>query len=94
MSGIFRGKKGALMVVEPPGELRIARVLEIDDGVLVAVEKAVFENLRGPVSHARISEIRPGIECAPNEAAEERCGGGAVETVVVIEDSYEHARVF
>ena len=81
------------MVIEPPGELRVARVLEIDDGVLVAVEKAVFENLRGPVGHAGISEIRVRMECAADEAAEERCRGGAVETVVVIEDSYEHARV-
>ena len=72
------------MMVEPPGQLRVAGILEIDDGVLIAIEQAVFEDLRGPVGHACIFEVRVGVKRAPDEAAEERGRGGAVETVVVI----------
>ena len=61
MAGVFRGQEGALMMIEPPGQLRVAGVLEVDDGVLVAVEQAVFEDLRGPVCHAGVLEARrPG----------------------------------
>ena len=41
----------ALVMVEPPGQLRRVGIFEIDDGVLVAVEDTVFERLRSFVRH-------------------------------------------
>ena len=35
---IFRGEKCALMMIEPPGNFRRWRILEVHDGVLVAGE--------------------------------------------------------
>ena len=45
MLGIFGRQKSALMMIEPPGQTRIARVLEVDDGILVAIKKLRFEKL-------------------------------------------------
>ncbi len=91
MAGVLGGQKGALMMVEPPGELWIAGVLEVDDGVLLAVEEAVLEDLGGPVRHAGVVEIGGGVERTAVKAAEKCRGGGAVETVIVVEDAYPHA---
>ena len=87
MPRVLRRQKGALMMIEPPCQLFVVRVLEIDDGVLVAVEQAVFENLAGPMGHAGIVEPRIGMKRAADEAAEEGRRSRAVETMVVIEDS-------
>ena len=38
MLGVFGRQERALMMIEPPGEPRVGGVLEIDNGVLVAVE--------------------------------------------------------
>src|SRR5260370_29036192 len=91
MLRVFRGEECALVMVEPPGDLGIGRVLEIDDGVLVASEQAVVEKLRGFVGEARVHELRIRVEGPFKEAAEKGCRRRAVETVVVIEDSYPHA---
>src|SRR5580700_509014 len=94
MALIFRRQERALVMVEPPGQFRVARILEVDDRVLVAIEKLVFEDLRGAVGHPGVGEAGIRVKGAPDEAAEERGRGGAVETVVVIEDSYEHAQFY
>ena len=80
----------ALVVIEPPGEARVAGVLEIDDGVLVAIEQRGVERLRRGVGHARIAEYRVRVDSAPDKAAEEGSRGRSVETVIVIEDAYQH----
>jgi hypothetical protein len=84
MAGVFRSEKGALMVIEPPGQFRVARIFEVDNGVFVSIEQAVFEDLGGPMGHACVPEAGIRVERTPEEAAEERGRGGAVETVVVI----------
>ena len=69
---IFRRQKGALMMVEPPGQPRVVGIFEVDDSVLIAVEQAVFEDLRSAVSHAGVEKLRIGMEGPPYETAEER----------------------
>src|SRR5258708_25372396 len=43
MLAILGRQEGALVVIEPPGEMRVSRVFEIDDGVDVAVEHSRLE---------------------------------------------------
>ena len=57
MLGVFRAQECALMMIEPPGQARIGRVLEIDDRVDVAIEQAVLKKLRRFVSQAGEFEI-------------------------------------
>ena len=45
MAGVFRREEGALMVIEPPGQLRVARVLEVHNRILVPIEERFFEDL-------------------------------------------------
>ena len=42
---IFRRQESALVMIEPPGQPRRRAVLEIDDGVFVAVEEFFFDEL-------------------------------------------------
>ena len=81
------------MVIEPPGETRIARILEIDDGVLVAIEKLRLENLRGFVGHTSVGKLCIRIKCTADESAEDSRRGGSVEAMVVIEYSNPHVGV-
>ena len=46
---VFSGKKGTLMMIEPPGQPGRSAVLEVDNRVLVAVEKLQVEKLLGAV---------------------------------------------
>ena len=88
--GVFGRQERALVMIEPPGQARVGGVLEIDDGVLVAVEHASLKQPLRFVRQAGEGEFRAGMEPAFDEAAEEGRGGGAVEAVVVIEDAYPH----
>ena len=82
------------MMVEPPCEPRIGRVLEIDDGVFVPVEKVIVKQLRRFVRHAREFELSVRVKLVLNEAAEESRRGRTVETMVVIKDSHPHEYPF
>jgi hypothetical protein len=76
--GVLRSQERALMVVKPPGYVRIAGVFEIDNCVFIAVEKAVVEELRRPVSEARKNKLGVGMKGPLDEATEIRRGGCAV----------------
>ena len=72
------------MMVEPPGQARIGGVLEIDNGVHVAVEISGLKQLVGLVGEAGEREFGAGIELGFDKAAEKRRRGRAVETMIVI----------
>ena len=72
------------MVVEPPRERRMGRVLEIDDGVLIAVEQTVLKKLIGLVRHAGVLEAGEGVQMVVIELAEEGSRGRAVEAMVMV----------
>jgi hypothetical protein len=90
--GVLGAEKGALMMIEPPGQARIRRVLEIHDGVDVAVEHPVFEDLICLVSQAREEEFRIRVESLLEKAAEVGRRSSAIEAVVVIQDSHPHGK--
>ena len=64
MLSIVGAQKGALVMVEPPRQIRMRRVFEIDDNIDVAVEKSVFEELISAMSQTRIHEVGVRIELA------------------------------
>ena len=86
MLGVGGSEKGALVMIEPPGEARGARVFEVDDGVFVAVEDSVFERGGGLVGHASELEVGGGINALAIKAGEDGGRGGAVEAFIVKEN--------
>ena len=87
---IFGVEEGALVMVEPPGQLRVAGVLEVHDGVFVAIEQRWIEELRRLVGHARIAKLRIRVDRARDKSAEVGSGRRPVKTVIVIEHPCEH----
>ena len=51
-------------MVEPPRQIRMRRILEIDDNIDVAVEKSVLEELISAMGEPRIHEVCARIELA------------------------------
>ena len=87
---VFRREEGGLVVVEPPGQSLGGAVLEVNDGVLVAVEHRVVEERAGRVQQRRVCNV--GVPANAREVeAREDCGGGhAVEAVAVVEQAKSH----
>src|SRR5271154_4348867 len=75
------------MMIEPPGDLGRAGVLEIDDGILVAVEMRFVKERSGAMHQAR--EDEGGVLANPFaiKTRKKRRGAGSVKTLVVVEDS-------
>ncbi len=70
-------------MIEPPGHPRRTGILEIDNGVLIAVEQPVRELLPGLMRHARKLELRAGVDPLAKKAVEDRRRGRSVEAAVV-----------
>ena len=62
--GVLGAQESALVMIEPPCQIRMGRILEIDDNIDVAVEKSVFEELVGAMRQPRIHEFCVRIELA------------------------------
>jgi hypothetical protein len=78
------------MMIEPPGQIRVRCVLEVDDRINIAVKKAVFKQLIGPMRQTRVVKFRLRIKALFEEPADERCRRGAVKAVIVIQDANIH----
>jgi hypothetical protein len=83
MFGVRRIEKRALMVVEPPGHFGRVGILEIDDGVFVAVEKAGSPGLLSAMGHSCEMKLGGGIEFFLVETVEESGGSGPIKTAVM-----------
>ena len=90
MLGVFRAQKRALVMIEPPGEPRIGRILEIDDGIHIAIEKPVFKELGRFVGQAGEFKLGAWSVLFLIKAAEISRRGRAVKTVIVVENSHPH----
>jgi hypothetical protein len=88
--GVLRAQERALMMVEPPGEPRVGRIFEIDDGVHIAIEKPILKELGRFVSQAGEFKICGRSVLIPIKTAKVSRRGSTVETVVVIENSHPH----
>src|ERR1700722_467495 len=80
---ILRRQERALVVIEPPGQLRRARILEIHDGVFIAVKRSIFERMRRLVGHARVVKIGVAIYAVAIKAGENRGRRSPVKTLVM-----------
>src|SRR4051794_17889744 len=88
---VFGGKKSALVMIEPPGELFIIGIFEIHYGIFVAVEEAVLEDLGGAMGHAGVLKLGIRMNSAADEAAEEGGRSRPIKAVIVVEDSKPHS---
>src|SRR3989440_3400961 len=87
---VFGTEEGRLVMVEPPREALARAVLEVNDGVLVAVEHRVVEERAGCVQQRRVGHRGVALEAREVEAREDCGGGHAVEAVAVIEQAKSH----
>src|SRR5690348_2059200 len=70
-------------MVEPPGQLRRRRVLEVHNGVFVAIENRPFERLRRAVNHSAITEFRIFADAFAIETRKDSGGSSTVEALIM-----------
>src|ERR1700733_4972595 len=80
--GILRSKEGTLMMIEPPSKQGRAGILEIHNGVFVAVENTVFERVRGFVRHSGIHKLSVRMDELSVKAGKDRRRCRSVETFI------------
>src|SRR5208282_4483694 len=90
VGGIGRGKKSAFVVIEPPGDFGRTGILEIDDGILVAVELLLVKKRAGTMQQAGVHEVHIAADSFPVETGEQGGRGSAAKTLVVIKDPHSH----
>src|SRR5258708_9230920 len=88
MGGVGLRKKSALVVIEPPGDLRRAGILEIDDGILVAVKLLLVKESARAMQQAGIDEVHIAADSFPVETGEQGRRASPVKTLVVIKDPH------
>src|SRR5208282_5926357 len=88
VGGIGGGKKSALVVIEPPGDFGRTGILEIDDGILVAVELLLVEKSAGAMQQAGVEKVDVAANSFPVETREQGCRARPVKTLVVIKDPH------
>ena len=80
---VFPAEECALMMVEPPCQPRIARVFEVDYGVLVAVKLHVQEQLSGPMREAFINECAVFVDAVEIEITKDGGGSQSIEAIIM-----------
>ena len=68
--GIIGAEEGTLVMIEPPGQILVRGIFEINDGIHIPVKKRVFKQLIGPMSQTGVLKIRARIEFALQEASD------------------------
>jgi hypothetical protein len=87
VSRVGSGEKRALMMVEPPGNLGRAGVLEVDDRIFVTIEMRFVKQRSGSMQEAGKNKVRITADALAVKAGEERRGAGSVKALVMIENS-------
>src|SRR5208282_6798241 len=64
------GKKGAFVVIEPPGNFGRTGILEIDDHILVAVELMLVEKGARAMQQSGVDEVHVTADSFPVETGE------------------------
>ena len=88
--GVLRRQERALMVIEPPRDSRRWRVLEVDDGILVAGEVFLVEQRTGAMHQSNVLELDVLADAFAIEPRKKRRRTGSVKTLVVVKDPYLH----
>jgi len=74
------------VMVEPPGDLWRTGVLEIDDGIFVAVEIRLVKQRTGAMQQSGEGEVGVFANSLAIKAGEKRCRRSSIETLIVVED--------
>jgi hypothetical protein len=91
---LIRGsEKRAQVVIEPPGNLRRRRILEIHDGVFIACKVGFVEKRAGAVHQSVVFIFGIVRDALAMKAGKKRSRTGSVETFVVIENANLQKRV-
>src|ERR1700735_567576 len=80
---ILRRKESALMMAEPPGKQGRTGILEIHNGVFIAVENTVFERVRGFVRHSGVHKLSVRMDALTVKAGKDRGRGCSIEAFIV-----------
>ncbi len=88
VGGIGGRKKSAFVVIEPPGDFGRTGILEIDDGILVAVKLLLVEKSAGTMQQAGVDEVHIAANSFPVESGEQGGRACPVKTLVVIKDAH------
>ncbi len=83
---VFRREKRALVMVKPPGDLWRSGILEVDDGVLVAIKIGFIEERARAMHQAGELEVHVRPDAFAVEAGKQRGRGRPVKTFAVKKD--------
>src|SRR6185312_6773738 len=86
MLRIFRREKSALMMVKPPGNLGRSGILEIDNGILIAIEIGFIEERACAMHQSCELEVHIRPDAFAIEAGKQRRRGCSVKTFAVTKD--------
>jgi hypothetical protein len=78
-------------VIEPPGDVGRTGVLEIDDGILVAVKLFLIEKSARTMQEAGVHEVDIAADSFPVETCEQGCRASPIKTLVVIKNPHSQA---
>src|SRR6516164_1720010 len=93
MLGVRLCEECALVVVKPPRQAFGAAILEVDDGVLVAVKHGFVKELAGAVHQPQVMDLRSRIDPSLVQPGEERGRTSAVKTTVVEANANSHKTI-
>src|SRR3974377_82355 len=85
--GVGWSQERALVMIKPPGHFWRVGILEIDDDILIAVEKRILPGVFCFVGHPAEAEFSFGVEMFPVETVEKRRRSGAIEAAIVKAES-------
>ena len=74
-----------LMVIEPPGNTRGCRILEVDDRILAIHEGGLVKKRAGTVHEADVREVLRGADALAMKPREDRRRARAIKAMIVIE---------
>ena len=94
VGGIGGREKRALVMIEPPGNVGRTGVLEVDDGVFVAVKVFLIEERACPVEQSGVDELPVAANTFPIEARKQRSRTRTIKTLVVIKNPNSQACSF
>ena len=86
MLRIFRREKSALMMIKPPGNLGRSGILEIDNGILIAIEIGFIEERACAMHQSCELEVHIRPDAFAIEAGKQRRRGCSVKTFAVKKD--------
>src|SRR4030095_16138786 len=87
---IFHAEEAALVVIEPPGEARVAGVFEVHDGILSPVKFNIEKKLTRPMRQPFVDEIHVRADGLAVKMTEHCRRGQTVKAVIVVINLHSH----